>query len=208
MRKHRTIHGRPKGAKVRCLCLAAQHNSFGATAVAAYTATNRLEQLVQQPFGSMSMALSTYCGQNMGAKKIDRMRAGLRDNILASTVLSLLMLCMMQLFGGALVGLFVSDEAVIELGREALKTTSWFYVFLGLIYATRGVLNGVGDAFFAVINGIVEIAGRVGLPLLLIHFTSAGVMSIWLTAGLTWFLAGSSCLLRYFYWRKKKLTAA
>ena len=42
-------------------------NSFGPVAVAAYTATNRLEQLVQQPFGSLSMALSTYCGQNMGA---------------------------------------------------------------------------------------------------------------------------------------------
>jgi Na+-driven multidrug efflux pump len=65
------------------------------------------------------------------------------------------------------------------------------------------VLNGIGDAFFSFINGIVEIAGRVGLPLLLLQWTSAGVWSIWITAGLTWLLAGVSCLLRYFSWRKK-----
>ena len=69
---------------------------------------------------------------------------------------------------------------------------------------TRGVLNGVGDAFFSFINGIVEIAGRVGLPLLLLHFTTAGVWSIWITAGVTWLLAGSSCVLRYISWRKKR----
>ena len=44
----------------------------------------------------------------------------------------------------------------------------------------------------------------VGLPLLLINFTSAGVMSIWLTAGITWMLAGISCFVRYISWRKKQ----
>ena len=179
-------------------------NTFGPVAVAAYTATNRLEQLVQQPFGSLSMALSTYCGQNMGAGKTGRIRSGFRDSALASAALAGVMLLMMQFFGGNLVNMFVSETEVIDLGRAALRTTSWFYVFLGLIYATRGVLNGVGDAFFAFINGIVEIAGRVGLPLLLINFTSAGVMSIWLTAGITWMLAGISCFARYISWRKKQ----
>ncbi len=179
-------------------------NTFGPVAVAAYTATNRLEQLVQQPFGSLSMALSTYCGQNMGAGKTGRIRSGFRDSALASAALAGIMLLMMQFFGGNLVNMFVSEAEVIDLGRAALRTTSWFYVFLGLIYATRGVLNGVGDAFFAFINGIVEIAGRVGLPLLLINFTSAGVMSIWLTAGITWMLAGISCFARYISWRKKQ----
>ena len=178
-------------------------NSFGATAVAAFTATNRLEQLVQQPFGSMSMALSTYAGQNQGAGKMDRIRAGFKDSMLAMIVLSAGMLGMMQLFGNGLVSLFVQEEDVIALGGQALKITSLFYVFLGVIYVTRGVLNGVGDAFFAFINGAVEIVGRVGLPLLLLHFTSIGVWSIWITAGLTWMLAGVSCLLRYASWQKK-----
>ena len=178
-------------------------NSFGATAMAAYTATNRLEQLVQQPFGSMSMALSTYSGQNMGAGKTQRIREGFRDSLLAMIAVAGVMTLIMQLYGESLVSLFVQEEDVIALGGQALKITSIFYVFLGIIYVSRGVLNGIGDAVFSFINGIVEIAGRVGLPLLLLSVTSAGVWSIWITAGVTWLLAGVSCVLRYISWRKK-----
>ncbi len=135
------------------------------------------------------------------------------------------MLLMMQLIGNVLVGLFVHEAEVIELGGQALKITSVFYVFLGLIYVTRGVLNGIGDAFFSLLNGVVEITGRVGLPLLLVRVfspdfwerfekvfglhrlmvnpPSAEVWSIWITAGLTWVIAESFCTLRYLSWKKK-----
>jgi putative MATE family efflux protein len=176
-------------------------NTFGPTTMAAYTATNRLEQLVQQPFGSMSMALSTYAGQNMGAGQTRRIRQGFRDSLLAMIAVAGVMTLMMQLFGETLVGFFVREEDVIALGGQALKITSIFYFFLGVIYVTRGVLNGVGDTFFSFINGIVESAGRVGLPLLL-QMTGLGVWSIWVTAGVTWLLAGVSCILRYLSWRK------
>jgi putative efflux protein, MATE family len=179
-------------------------NSFGPTAMAAYTATNRLEQLVQQPFGSMCMALSTYSGQNMGAGKTKRIRIGFRDSLLAMLAVAGVMTLLMQLFGGTLVGLFVREEDVIAMGGQALRITSCFYAFLGIIYVSRGVLNGVGDAVFSFINGIVEIAGRIGLPLLLLNATSVGVWSIWITAGVTWLLAGLSCILRYIQWRKRQ----
>ena len=179
-------------------------NTFGPTAMAAYTATNRLEQLVQQPFGSMSMALSTYAGQNIGAGKPQRIRTGFRDSLLAMIAVAGCMTLIMQLWGSSLVGLFVSEKDVISLGGSALKITSLFYVFLGIIYVSRGVLNGVGDAVFSFINGIVEIAGRIGLPLLLLGFTAVGVWSIWITAGVTWMLAGLSCILRYLSWRRKQ----
>ena len=180
-------------------------NSFGPVAMAAYTATNRLEQIVQQPFGSLSMAMSTYCGQNMGAGKIERIRTGYRDSLLVTAVIAGLMTLVMQLAGGSLVSLFVHEQEVIDMGGQALKITSIFYFFLGTIYATRGVLNGVGDAFFSFLNGIVEIVGRIGLPLLLLQWTDIGVWSIWVTAGATWLLAGSFCVLRYFYWKRRVL---
>ena len=179
-------------------------NSFGATAMAAYTATNRLEQLVQQPFGSMGMALSTYAGQNKGAGDTRRIQHGLKDGLLVMMGVAAAMTLIMQMWGGSLVGLFVHEQEVIELGSRALKITSLFYVFLGVIYVVRGVLNGVGDAFFSLVNGVVEIAGRIGLPFLLLRFTSAGVWSIWITAGVTWMLAGTSCVLRYISWRRKQ----
>ena len=178
-------------------------NTFGANAVAAFTATNRLEQLVQQPFGSLSMALSTYSSQNYGANRKDRIRTGFRDSMLATAVLAGIMFLVMRFFGNSLVGLFVKEQEVIDLGGRALLITSIFYIFLGTIYATRGVLNGIGDALFAFINGFVEIAGRIGLPLLLSAVSGVGVWAVWYTAGITWMLAGLSCVLRYFAWRRK-----
>ena len=178
-------------------------NTFGPSAIAAFTATNRLEQLVQQPFGSMSMALSTYTSQNMGAGKTARIRTGFRDSMLAMAALAIVMTIIMQVAGEGFVSLFVTEKDVIDLGSQALRITSIFYIFLGIIYVCRGVLNGMGDTAFAIINGVVEIVGRVGLPLLLLNFTSVGVWSIWITAGATWMLAGISCLLRYVSWRKK-----
>ena len=179
-------------------------NSFGPVAVAAFTATTRLEQLVQQPFGSMGMALSTYVGHNMGAGKMQRIRIGFRDSLLAMAALAGLMTLIMLFFGKSLVSLFVHEPDVIAMGSRALKITGVFYVFLGVIYITRGVLNGVGDAMFAFINGSVEITCRIGLPLLLLHLTSAGVWCVWITAGLTWLIAGFFCVLRYISWNRKQ----
>lgn len=198
-------------------------NSFGAATVAAFTATNRLEQLVMQPFGSMSMALSTYSGQNIGAGRRDRIRTGFRDSLLAMLVFAGAMFLVMQFFGRTLVGLFVHEAEVIELGGQAMRITSVFYVFLGVIFVTRGVLNGVGDVFFSFLNGIVEIVGRVGFPLLLLRLCKpevwraferalglsrmlepppASVWAIWITAGATWLLSGFFCVLRYRAWRR------
>lgn len=188
---------------VSTTALQAFTNTFGANAVAAFTATNRLEQLVQQPFGSLSMALSTYSSQNYGASRKDRIRVGFRDSMMATAVLAGVMFLVMRVWGDNLVGLFVNETEVISLGSRALKITSLFYLFLGTIYATRGVLNGIGDALFAFINGIVEIAGRIGLPVLLSAVPGVGVWAIWYTAGITWMLAGLSCVFRYFSWRRK-----
>ena len=121
------------------------------------------------------------------------------------TALACVMTLVMQLFGTDLVRMFVSEKDVLEMGGRALRITSWFYGFLGIIYATRGVLNGTGDSVFALINGTVEIAGRIGLPLLLINLTTAGVWSIWLTTGITWLISGAGCLIRYYSWKRKNM---
>lgn len=178
-------------------------NRFGTTAVAAYTATCRIDQLVQQPFGSLSMALASYCGQNYGAGLHSRIRLGFKDSMLAMTVISILMTLVMQFFGRSIVGMFVAEEEVRLLGGTALRITSLFYLFLGAIYVTRGVLNGVGDAFFSFLNGIVEMAGRIGLPYLLVLLPGVGVWSIWLTAGLTWMLSSLICVFRYLQWLRR-----
>ncbi len=178
-------------------------NSFGTMAVAAFTATNRIEQLVHQPYGSLSMALSTYSSQNLGAERLDRVRLGFRRGMLICGAFSLVMLAVMQAFGGSIVGVFVEDAEVIALGGRALRLTSLMYIFLALINVIRGILNGAGDVLFSMMNGIVEALTRIFLPMALLLIPGIGVWAIWWTTGLSWVISSAFCLLRYRTWLRK-----
>ncbi len=188
---------------ISCMALQRVVNSFGAAVIAAFTATSRVEQLLHQPYGTLSTALSTYSGQNLGARNLDRIKLGFKKSLIMMGIFSIIMLPIMQFGGEQIIKLFVDDPEVIHYGAVAMKITSWFYLFLGLIYMTRGVLNGVGDAMFALINGVVEVIGRITIPVALTMLPFIGVWGIWWSTGLTWMLSALFCVLRYVSWRKK-----
>lgn len=102
---------------------------------------------------------------------------------------------------------FVKESAVIELGAKAIKIISCMYFALGLVYITRGVLNGTGDAFYSMINGIVEVVGRIGFSTGLALIPTIGVWSIWTTTGLTWGITAIASIIRYRQgkWENKSL---
>ena len=179
-------------------------NSFGPDAMAAFTSTNRIEQLVHMPYGSISNALATYAGQNYGARNIPRVKQGLKQGMILATVLSGAMLLVFQLLNRPIIGMFVSEPAVIELGARGLRVTSCFYLSLGAIYVSRGLLNGVGDAMFAFINGIVEVVFRLSIPIVLVALIpDIGYIAIWWTTCLTWSGSAVFCMLRYYVWNRK-----
>lgn len=178
-------------------------NSFGPVAVAAFTATGRIEQVIHQPYQTLSAALSTYTGQNYGAYKKDRLQLGYRKSLMLMLLFTMIMVPVMQLFGSQITGLFVNDTEVIRMGQRALQITSLFYLFLGVIYVIRGILNGVGDSFFALFNGIVEVIFRSFLPMLLVLIPALGVWGIWWAVGIVWLISGSTAWMRLVYYRKK-----
>ncbi len=173
-------------------------NNYGETVVSAFTATNRIEQLIHQPYTTLSASIATFCGQNYGAQKNDRVRQGYRNGLAIMASLTVVMVISMQLFGGAITSLFVDDAQIIALGAEGLKITSLFYLALGLIYVVRGVLTGIGDAFFALFNGLIEVVGRFTIPILLTQYMGMGAIGIWLATGLVWVLSGSTAWMRLF----------
>ena len=189
---------------ISCMALQRVVNNFGPVAVAAFTATSRIEQLIHQPYQTLGAALSTYSGQNYGAKKKDRVIEGYKKSMLMMTIFSLSMLPVMQFFGQGITALFVKDAEVIQMGATALRITSIFYIFLGIIYMVRGVLNGVGDAFFSLINGITEVIGRFTVPFLLTAIPVIGLWGIWWSVGIVWFLSALTAWLRYL-WMKKRI---
>lgn len=187
---------------ISCMALQRVVNSFGAVAVAAFTATSRIEQVVHQPYQTLSTALSTYSGQNYGAKKNKRIILGYRKSMLLMAIFTLLILPIMQVLGKQITALFVNDAEVIEMGARALQISSWFYIFLGVIYVVRGVLNGIGDAFFALLNGVVEVVGRFTVPIMLTMIPAIGVWGIWWSVGVVWFISGFTAWLRYLKYKK------
>lgn len=172
-------------------------NTFGVTVTAAYTATMRVEQLIHQPFISLSTAISTFTGQNLGAGILDRCIRGYRKAMITMAGFAVLMFGAFMLFGGYIVGFFVEEPEVIEIGDVALKLSSCFYLFLGSIYVTRGLLNGAGDVNYSMMNGIVEVIGRIGFATVLSLIPEIGCWAVWATSGLTWFITGLMSLIRY-----------
>ncbi|MBO4267663.1 MAG: MATE family efflux transporter [Lachnospiraceae bacterium] len=181
-------------------------NSYGTVMVAAFTATSRIEQLIHQPYGTLGTSLATYCGQNYGARKYDRVYMGYKKGFLIMAVLSAAMIFTMQLFGGKITGLFVTSPEVIAEGARGLRITSLFYIPLGSIYVIRGVLTGVGDGLFALSNGIVEVVGRFTIPYLMTVYMGMGRTGIWVSAGVVWIVSAAFAWLRYYTYLHKRIT--
>ena len=173
-----------------CVALQSVINRYGTMVMAAYTATGRVEGLVQQPFNSLGLAMSTFAGQNAGAGQYDRVRTGVKKGVCLVAIFSVLMILVMWLFGEPIVRIFIDEPEVVEIGAKGLRITSLMYFGLGLIYVMRGMLNGVGDAFFAMINGVTEVIGRIGFAFMFMMIPSVGMWGVWYTNGLTWTLTG------------------
>ena len=192
---------------ISCMALQRVINNFGPVAVAASTAVSRVEQLLHQPYQTLGAALSTYSGQNYGAKKYDRMILGYKKSMIMMTIFTLAMLPVMQFFGNGIIRIFVKEPEVIVMGAAALRISSWFYIFLGCIYTIRGILTGAGDATFALINGITEVIGRFTVPFILTAIPLFGVWGIWWSVGIVWFMSAFTAWLRYIWMKRKKLIA-
>lgn len=184
---------------VSCMALQGVVNGFGATVMAAYTVTSRIEQLVQQPYSSLSSAVTTYSGQNFGAGNMERVKKGFRQATLMVLAFSLAMIPIMYFGGEALVRLFVKDDPqAVYFATKALRITSLCYFGLGMIYVPRGVLNGCGDAAFSMMNGIAEVVCRFFYAWLFTGIPAIGFWGVWLTTGATWMTTAVVCVIRYF----------
>ena len=182
---------------VSCVVLQRFVNGFDKDVVSAFTVTSRVEQLVQQPFNSLGLAMANFAGQNMGAGKSDRVRIALKKSAWITAIISIIMLAVCYLGGNLIVSCFVKEANVIAIGTTGLKITSLMFFPLGIIYITRGLLNGANDTFYAMINGVIEVCGRIGFSVLLVEIFPVGIWSVWIATGLTWVITGVAGLIRY-----------
>ncbi|MCR5142797.1 MAG: MATE family efflux transporter [Ruminococcus sp.] len=192
---------------ISMIALQSVTNGFSDSVMAAYTASMRIEQLVQQPFISLNAAVSAFTGQNIGAGKQERAVSGMKSALKIGSVFAIVMFVVFTLFGRSIVGFFVSGRRTIAIGAAALIMTGCCYIPLGAIHIVRGFLNGTGDTGFALVNGLTEVICRIGFSLILTRIAFIGWRGIWITTSITWVATAAVCIIRYKRgsWRLKML---
>ena len=137
-------------------------NGLGAGAVAAVSAGSRVHNIVAAPLETGGIAMATYCGQNLGAGKIDRIRKGMRS---MTAVCFFYCGCalLINLFAGRTVAelfLDASETAILADAHRYLVTMGLFYPTLAVIFLFRNGLQGMGFSSQAMLAGLAELVGR------------------------------------------------
>lgn len=119
-------------------------NAFGSAAMAGCGAYVRLDGFAVMPAISFGMALTTFVGQNRGAKQKERIRAGAKFGILAAMITVEIAGVLLFAFAPMLIKLFQDDPEVIKYGVQMARTSALFYVFLAAAHSSAGALRGAG----------------------------------------------------------------
>jgi Na+-driven multidrug efflux pump len=160
-------------------------NGLGTTAVAAFTAAQKIDQIANMPMGSFGATMSTYTAQNYGARKIDRIRQGVLRCILMSGSFSIVMGLLYIFFGKTFAAVFVrSNPEVISLARIYLIVNGASYILLSLLFIFRQTLQGLGHSLIPTIAGILELVMRAFAAIILAG--SFGFIGLCFAGPLAW----------------------
>ena len=126
-------------------------NSYGKEFTAGYNVGYRLDQLAFLPVQGLSSAVTAFVGQNIGARRLDRVRRGIRVTLIAAVIWSAVMLVLIPL-GPALVSVFSDTPAVIQAGTVYLKCIMPFYFLFSVMFCLNNAMRGAGDSLFAMLD--------------------------------------------------------
>ena len=124
-------------------------NAFGDNAMAACGSYSRIEGFAFLPITCFSMALTTFIGQNLGAKKFDRAKAGAKFGIFCSVIMAEIIGVLIWILAPYCIDLFIEGdgaEEVIALGTRQCRTEALFYCLLAFSHCIAGICRGAGKA--------------------------------------------------------------
>ena len=138
-------------------------NELGSEAIAAFTTAIRIDGLANSTLSSIGLAVSTYAAQNFGARRVDRVRAGVTQGGLLGVVTSLALALVLVPTAAPLSRVFVGDgsEQVVSLSAQAVIMFSLTYWLLAVLYVLRGTLQGLGKMRAPFYSGVAELVMRV-----------------------------------------------
>ena len=174
-------------------------NAFGSLAMAGCGSYTKIDGFAILPVMSYSMALTTFTGQNMGAKKYDRGKQGAKTGILMSVITIVCISALLLILGPNVLAIFSSDPTVINYGLYMMHVLAPGYIFLAISHAFNGIIRGAG---ITTVPMIVMVTCWCGLRMAWILtsvplFHDIGV--VFMGWPLTWI---ASALWLYLYYRK------
>ncbi len=172
-------------------------NSFGTDTLTAYGAAGKIDAIITQAILTLSGALAAFTGQNIGARRLDRVREGLRFTFGVNILFSAVTFAAVYFFGEDMMRAFTSDPSVIAIGREYLLIIGGFFVVHGGLNVFNGALRGAGDTLFTMTVSLV--------CLWIIRIPLAYRLSAWYGRQGIWWAIGISIaiglLVTYIYYR-------
>ena len=162
-------------------------NSFGAEALAGFSAAMRIESIAVVPMAAIGNAMSSYTAQNIGAGKLGRVVKGYHTAYGIVAVIAIVLMLPLELFSEGLIRMFLGDDGTpvaMDTGISYISFMGWFFVFIGLKMITDGLLRGSGDMTVFTIANIVNLSIRV---LVAFIFTPVyGIRMVWIAVPIGW----------------------
>lgn len=182
-------------------------NGHGVYTMAGYTAAIRIDSFLVMPYMNVGLALSNFIGQNVGAGLYDRVKSGLKSAYTIIITLSILLLPIIRIFSEDFIKIFIKSGNVLTIstGVSMLKDLSFFYIFLGFLNNTQGLLRGAGDNIFSLYGSIASIGIRIVAAYILNGII--GVRGVWLGEAIGWALGYCFVLGRFLQggWKTKSI---
>lgn len=152
------------------IMLQSANNALGTVCVASFTAAMRIKYLFTCVFENIGVAMATYCGQNIGACKLDRVRRGVKDAIAIMLVYFVLTVIFIYPFADEMMMLFVKsgEQEVIDNAAMLMRIANYFYPALGLLTIFRYSIQGLGYSNLSMMSGVMEMIARCGVSLWLV----------------------------------------
>lgn len=151
-------------------------NLFGSGAVAAFTATGKLQNVIVQGMVAMGQTMATYCGQNYGCGDLKRIRSGVRAALIVDFIYSVAVALLMCILLKPSLHLFFSGEteiaAMLPWAQTYCHLSVSFYLPLCTIYVFRNAMQGCGYSFLPMMGGTAELVARLIVSIAAIHLVS------------------------------------
>jgi putative MATE family efflux protein len=180
-------------------------NGYGASATAAYGAVNQVLTYTQFPALSISITVSIFGAQAIGAGNLTRLNAIVRTGLLMNLVLTGGLVALAYLFSGAIMGLFINDPAVLALSQHLLRIVLWSSVLFGMATTFSGMMRASGTVFAPLALSTLAIAA-IEIPSALLLSRAFGLEGVWMAYPICF---GSMFLLQMSYymlvWRRQKI---